>query len=359
MYVSLYGERSDIKPEGEYFTRTPEGIWHHQEITSLSRGILDAFERLNMKSLQLLFESADQFWNTLEGSDFNIIHAGLDSEALCSRDKFNESVLGMTDNETKRLLYYYSIRHYNHVAQNIVNHIIVSLGDAYAALAVPNLYENVPLDLQLTGERETYRNTVSPLGCRIWTNLNFCIEKIVSFLDFSTKYITDLSNIKPGMTSWKSKASDVSFGKWKHVPLAKGTPLCELSDELRLIMSLRDETVHNGTIDHFSRVYEHASAGKVIRRFVLMPDYQRGRLLTAGGRKRFYSQDNHLNAILPDILSKIYTDTLTSLDQIDEKITPRWDDLKAYEERYPEIFAALKIAEEENVFMKFIPNDKK
>ncbi|WKE49656.1 hypothetical protein [Gluconobacter oxydans] len=230
----------------------------------------------------------------------NIIHAGLDPEALRSREQFNTAVAGIVSNEVKRLIYYYSIKNYYHVALNMINHIIVSLGDAYAGLAEPNLYEHVSLAEQMTGEGKGYRNAVSPLGFRIWANLNFCIEKTVSFLDFSTKYVTDLTNIRPGMTSWRSKAGDTSFGKWKHLALAKGTPLCNLSDELRLIISLRDETVHNGTIDHYSRIYEQTYGERVVRRFVLMPDHRQGGLIASSGRKRFYSQDNHLNAILPD-----------------------------------------------------------
>lgn len=359
VFATLYGELSETKPEGRHFVRSSDGIWHLQEANLPTSDIMDAFERLNMKSLQLLFDTPEQFWDTLEASDFNIVHAGLDPEALCNRDDFNRAALAMKCPNTKKLLYYYSIRHHNHVAQNIISHITVSLGDAYAALALPNLHENVPLDEQAFAPGEAYRSTVSPLGFRIWANLNFCIEKTISFLDFSAKYVADLSSIRPGMTSWKSKARDVTFGKWKHTRLGKETPLSEFSDELRLLMSLRDETVHNGTIDHFSRIYEHTSGAKVNRRFVLMPDHDKGRLLTAAGRKRFFSQDNHLNAMLPDMLDRVLGDALASLNLIDERIEKRWDDMEGYFKRYPDLFSALKIAEEENAFLKFTPSDEK
>lgn len=354
MYVTLCGERIDAKPEGRHFVQTPDGVWHLQNASLPIFEIMDAFERLNMKSLQLLFDSAEQFWNTLESANFNLIHAGLDAEAICSRDEFRRVYAEMNNPLEKKLIYYYSIRHLNHVAQNIINHIMVSLGDAYAALSSENLHENVPLNEQIFVAGEGYRNSGSPMGFRIWTNINFCIEKSVSFLDFTSKYIADLSNIKPAMTSWKSKARDVTFGKWNHAKLARGTDLSDVSDELRLLIALRDETVHNGTIDHFSRVYEHTSGSRVKRRFLLLPDHDRGRLLTAAGRKRFFAQDNHLNEVLPNLLDKVFGDVLSSLNKIDERIEAQWGDLDDYAKRHSEMTNAVKMAEETGAFLKFI-----
>lgn len=130
-----------------------------------------------------------------------------------------------------------------------------------------------------------------------------------------------------------------------------------MSDELRLINALRDETVHNGTIDHFSRIYEHTSGFKVKRRFILLPDHENGRILTAAGRKRFYSQDNHLNAVLPSILDSVFGDILSSLKEIDRRIESQWDNPESYFERHSEISEAIDTAAKTGAFMKFYPSD--
>lgn len=357
MYATLYGQRTEVEPEGRHFHRTPDGIWHLCRSALPANEIMEAFENLNLKCLQLLFESAEEFWDALEASNFNIIQAGLDPEALCSRDVFNDACKDMTSDLDKKLIFYYSIRNHNHVAQNIITHILIGLGDAYGLLSEPNLHENVPLDVQAGRDGENYRSTVSPSGFRIWSNINFCIEKTISLLDFTTKYVFELSHIKPGVMPGKPKARHLTFGKWKDAKLAKGTPLSTMSDELRLITALRDETVHNGTIDHFSRIYEHTSGSEVKRRFILLPDHDKGRILTAAGRKRFFDQDNHLNAVLPSFLDSVFCDVLSSLNEIDRRIDARWDDPESYFERHTEISDAINLAAKTGAFMQFNPSD--
>jgi hypothetical protein len=352
MYATLYGQRTEIEPEETHFHRAPNGIWHLQKASLLEDEVMDAFERLNLKCIQLLFDSAEQFWDTIETSNFDVIHAGIDPEALCSRDEFAEELHKMENPLEKKLIYYYSVMHYNHVAQNILKHILISLGDAYAFLSEPNLYEDVPLSVQAYGEGEVFRNSISPTGHRIWANISFCIEKTVSFLDFMTKYVFELSQVNLGAVSNKPKARNETFRSWSKIKLAKGTALSEWSDELRLIHALRDETVHNGTIDHYAKIYEHTIGTEVQKRFMLLPDHEKGRFLTSAGRKRFYRQDNHLNAVLPSILETVLRDALSSLNKIDDRIDHQWDDPNSYFERYSDLIAATKSAEEMGAFIK-------
>lgn len=353
MFATLYGQRPDTKPTETYFERAANGIWHLRNPDLPEGEIKDVFERLNLKCVQMLFESADQFWDTLEKSDFNIIHAGLDPEALCGKDAFTQFQKESTAPNVERLIYYYSVRHYNHVAQNILDHILISLGDVYAFLSDENLLEDVSLADQAYGNTENYRSTVSPKGHRIWASANFCIEKTVSLLDFTTKYVFELASVRPQSIPRKPKAANVTFGKWKDIKAVKGTPLAKWSDDLRLIHALRDETVHNGTIDHYSKVYEHVVGASVKRRFLLLPDNVDGKLHTAGGRKRFYRQDNHLNARLPALLVSVLNDMAKSLDEFDQTLPDQWDDPSKYFDRHSEFTAALQRAEDTGGFLKF------
>lgn len=151
--------------------------------------------------------------------------------------------------------------------------------------------------------------------------------------------------------------SSVTFGKWRKIKLAKGTTLSSLSDDLRLLTALRNETVHNGTIDHFSRVYEYAINSKVHARLLLIPDHDDGRILTAAGRRRFFHQDNHLNAILPVAIHRVLEDTLISLQIIESRMPTLWTNPSAYYDRYKEIHEALDAARKIGAFVKYSATD--
>lgn len=149
----------------------------------------------------------------------------------------------------------------------------------------------------------------------------------------------------------------MTFGKWKQLRLAKNTALCTMSDELRLLTALRDETVHNGTIDYFSRIYEHAVDSKIKGRFLLIPDHNDGRILTSAGRRRFFFQDNHLNAILPTAIHKILSDALLSLRSIDNKIPTIWKNPESYYNRFKLYSDMMETAEQMGAFVRYIPSD--
>jgi hypothetical protein len=357
LYATLYGQRSEVEPEGQHFLLAADGMWYLRQTPLPADDIMDAFENLDLKCLQLLFSSADEFWDALETSDFNVVQAGLDPEARCSRDAFNDACNQMANPLEQKLIFYYSIRNYNHVAQNIINDILFGLGDAYALLSEPNLHENVSLDDQMHIAGESYRSAASVKCFRIWSNINFCIEKTISLLDFTTKYVFELSKLKPNAMPGKPKARHTTFGDWKGIKLAKDTPLSSMSDDLRLVTALRDETVHNGTIDHFSRIYEHTYGADVKRRFLLLPDHENGRFHTAGGRKRFFHQDNHLNAVLPSLLNSVFVDVLASLREIDSQIANQWEHPESYFDRYPEVAQAMDMAATTGGFLKFTPSD--
>lgn len=352
MYINFYGVSQKTRPAEAFFERSDGGYWACASPSLHIYEIMDAIEKVNLKLLQKLYCDPDDFWNDLEHFDFDLIHAGLDPEAKGSKDDFN-NFLSRAPSGARKIVFYYSVRGYSHAAQNILNHISISLGDAYELLSRANLEERVPLEAQSHGG-EHYRNLRSPNCHRIWEKFNFCIEKSISFLDFITKYVAEISSIKEGDISGKLNASSVTFGKWKHLKLAKNTTLCTYSDELTLLTTLRDETVHNGTIDHFSRIYEHAVGEKVQARFLLFPDHVDGKIQTASGRRRFFTQDNHLNGRLPYILEKVFSDALSSLNEIDERLPVIWADPQKYYDRYRHIFEMEELARASNAFVKYV-----
>lgn len=355
MYIDFYGRKRADRPSAGHFEKAPSEVWNLRNPSLPVVELMSALEDINLKVLQGLFSEPSIFWDTLATFDFDLMHAGLDPEARASRDEFNE-FFRSASSEAQKLILYYSVRGYNHAAQNMLNHVVISLGDAYELLSRDNLEDNVPLEVQSYGG-EHYRNLYSPTCLRIWERLSFCIEKIISFLDFLSKYIAEISDIHGKKITGRLNTSSVTFGEWRKIKLAKDTALCNLTDDLRLLTVLRDETVHNGTIDHFSRIYEHAIDSKVQSRFLLLPDHDGGRILTAAGRRRFFHQDNHLNAILPGAIHRVLNDTLRSLRTVELRMPTVWTDPSSYYDRHKQIHEALDAAGKIGAFVKYTATD--
>ena len=351
MYIDFYGRRTVDRPSTGYFEKTSDGIWISNNPSLPVDEIMASLEAIDLKLLQSLFSDPSEFWDALANFEFDLLHAGLDPEASASRDQFND-FFKVASGDAQKLIFYYSVRGYSHAAQNMLKHVIISLGDAYELLSRENLEENVPLEVQSYGG-EHYRNLTSPTCHRIWERLSFCIEKIISFLDFLSKYIAELSAMNGKKITGRLNTSSVTFGGWKKIKLAKDTALSNKTDELRMLMILRDETVHNGTIDHFSRIYEHAVDATVRARFLLIPDHDAGRILTAAGRRRFFHQDNHLNALLPAAIHRVLDDTRRSLRTIEERMPTMWTDPSTYYDRHKEVHETLDAAAEIGAFVKF------
>ncbi|MBY5971878.1 hypothetical protein KUV28_05955 [Ferrimonas balearica] len=355
MYIDFYGRKTSERPSEGYFEKAKSGIWNLSSPGLPVDALMSILEDINLKVLQSLFSDPTTFWDTLATFNFDLMHAGLDPEARASRDEFNE-FFKSASSDAQKIILYYSIRGYNHSAQNMLNHVLISLGDAYELLARDNLDDSVPLDVQSHGG-EHYRNLSSPTCFRVWEKFGFCIEKTLSFLDFLSKYVAEISAMHGKRITGRLNTSSVTFGGWRKIKIAKDTALCDLTDELRLLTVLRDETVHNGTIDHFSRIYEHAINSKVQARFLLLPDHEGGRILTAAGRRRFYCQDNHLNAILPGAINRVLNDTLLSLRAIDTRMPTVWDDPSLYYDHHKELHEALDAAAKMGAFVKFKATD--
>lgn len=356
MYIDFYGRKTSERPSAGHFEKAQGEIWRLINPSLPVDALMSTLEDINLKVIQGLFSDPSAFWDSLATFNFDLMHAGLDPEARASRDEFNE-FFKSASNDAKKLILYYSVRGYNHAAQNMLYHVVISLGDAYELLSRDNLDDSTPLETQSYGG-EHYRNLSSTTCFRIWEKFSFCIEKVISFLDFLSKYIAEISEMDGKKITGRLNTSSVTFGGWRKIKLAKDTALCDLTDELRLLIVLRDETVHNGTIDHFSRIYEHAIDSKVQSRFLLIPDHEGGRILTSAGRRRFFRQDNHLNAILPGAIHRVLDETLLSLRTVETRMPTVWDDPSPYYDRHKELHEALDAAGKLGAFVKFKATDE-
>lgn len=73
------------------------------------------------------------------------------------------------------------------------------------------------------------------------------------------------------------------------------------SDAIKLIESLRNEVVHNGSLEQNPKVYISFENNKMVERFMLLPDYIDGNLVSVKSRKHFFSNTNKANELLPEL----------------------------------------------------------
>ena len=69
-------------------------------------------------------------------------------------------------------------------------------------------------------------------------------------------------------------------------------------DVIKMIESLRNEAVHNGSWEDNPKVYVKFGGGKIIERYMLFPDFEEGRLVNFKNRKHFFSRGTKVNDVL-------------------------------------------------------------
>lgn len=358
MFLDLCGRRFKEAPIGQFFYTRPDGTWRLSPELPSGR-IQQRFEELKLKQIQSLFGSADEFWDALEGSNFNDVHGGIDPESTASAEEFREYSKTHSTGTTGKLLYYYTTMQYNHSAQEALNEIEILLGDIYFLLSEGNIQHPIPLEDQLHRDGRSVRNCASSITIRIWSMVSTIILRVVSLLDYTTKYLYELLRGEYRVASSKPKSASKTFGDLKTLGEFQNTSLLKKAEKLALLFSLRDEVVHNGILEPWSRVYEVTQGPKVVERFFLMPDHSLGGFARVGARRRFYSQDRRLNEELPELVRGILVGVSECLDRAETIIPDEWPDPSAYFARHREVHDTIESAARfrGHSFIKFISPD--
>jgi hypothetical protein len=69
-----------------------------------------------------------------------------------------------------------------------------------------------------------------------------------------------------------------------------------------MIISIRNEIVHNSSIDSIPKVFQVIDNKQLVEKFILLPDFQNGFIKTYKNRKRFFFDEIKLNEILPGLV---------------------------------------------------------
>ena len=139
-------------------------------------------------------------------------------------------------------------------------------------------------------------------------------------LDFITKIVHEVEQLQTDFNSYpklKSKDTLLGYSKKTSFQDMKNT-LFERTENRKIIEYLRNEIVHNASIDSIPKVYQNIQNKQIIEKFILLPDFSDGIIKTFKNRKRFFDNDTKLNEILPDLMSDYLTRLSFTLQQINK-----------------------------------------
>lgn len=131
--------------------------------------------------------------------------------------------------------------------------------------------------------------------------------------EFENKY-DSFENFK------KAKSANILWGNRKRLAIKDEPDTVFIrSNTVKLIESLRNEVVHNGSLEQNPKVFIVFENNEIVERFMLLPDYIDGNLSTAKNRKHFFSNGNKANKVLPELHFAYLKEILNTVKLLNEK----------------------------------------
>lgn len=249
--------------------------------------------------------------------------AGHSQECAMSQKHFEELV-NLNDNElTHKFLYYHDCEMLMSAFQNRTQVIERLMNKIYEYLT-PNLHRHIK-------DYEEFGYGIGPDGVDVYTYINSLIITLASSFDLITKVAFELQEMpKVEFDRYPSmKSANVLYGDKKRLHdnlklegtlFGKDEPIC-----VRKVLSLRNEIIHNGSLDfHYS--YYHGMIDGKIEHLILFPDMTENGILTCyKQRKKFYPDCTQtFNNILPVIVREVINCLSTTLNLLINEFDCEW-----------------------------------
>lgn len=167
-------------------------------------------------------------------------------------------------------------------------------------------------------EEKEILTTSSPESMNLMFYLETFFIKLYSILDIIVKIIYELENpVEVFDTITKLNSSEKLWGDRKKLLISKQVDtIFEKCETVRIIESLRNEAVHNGTWEFRPKVFIKFKEKEIVERYMLFPDIIDGRLASVKNRKHFFSTEKKVNDMLVLIHDDFYKRLLVTLQYI-------------------------------------------
>lgn len=245
-----------------------------------------------------------------------ILIDGVDSESKISKSEFEKKVNYHLKSENK-------IKFLKGMIQNDISSLLNSFKNTL--LESLEIYYHFTRTLRISDlliDKSFKGNTViiskSDKTTLIIGLLSSSIIKMMSSLDILVKYCRAIEDSRLFDYSKYHKLDyKVLFGNAKYLKEIEGKEGCitDVSDNMRLLENLRNDFIHNNSINSFNRIYLKINRGVVVEKFILLPDSKNGNFIKSVNQNRFFSKERKLNDFIPKVYSEILNKMLETLKQ--------------------------------------------
>lgn len=223
--------------------------------------------------------------------------AGYDSDCMLNSTSFLKLVEEYKDKVPNlyKHLYLVDIQFLIATVQNLLEGMDYAFTNYFVQIS------NIELKNHLTDKKDTVLMLTSQDSRYLSSLLESYFTKAYSILDILTKICYEFEYKYDSFENFKkTKSANILWGDRSRLSIKDETNTVFIrSNTIKLIESFRNEVVHNGSLEQNPKVYVSFKNNKIVERFMLLPDYVDGNLVTVKNRKHFFSDGNKVNDILP------------------------------------------------------------
>jgi hypothetical protein len=268
---------------------------------------------LTHKVADKLFGSVQNLYGILPFKSTVFSYAGVDAEIKVSKQEFEKWVISQKSEETHKILFYYDFQNLVGSLQNLVQESRFLFCDFFKTLNNNSfMLSDKPLqpDILMFASGQLVTN--------IFSTINHLFINLASQLDFITKISVELESLPSDFKEYpKLKSNGILYGDSKKIKAINlDNTLFDRTDDLKLILSLRNEIVHNASFENIPKVYQVFKDNVMIEKFIYIPDTTNGNFDTFKNRNRFFNNEVKLNEILPGLVTDFWKKMETTIDKL-------------------------------------------
>lgn len=268
---------------------------------------------LTHKVADKLFGSVQNLYGILPFKSTVFSYAGVDAEIKVSKQEFEKWVISQKSEETHKILFYYDFQNLVGSLQNLVQESRFLFCDFFKTLNNNSfMLSDKPLqpDILMFASGQLVTN--------IFSTINHLFINLASQLDFITKISVELESLPSDFKDYpKLKSNGILYGDSKKIKAINlDNTLFDRTDDLKLILSLRNEIVHNASFENIPKVYQVFKDNVMIEKFIYIPDTTNGNFDTFKNRNRFFNNEVKLNEILPGLVTDFWKKMETTIDKL-------------------------------------------
>jgi len=251
-----------------------------------------------------IFNDTARYYKKLPSLPVWLQDAGHSSDCALGKREFEQLVRKTTDEDYFKYLYLVDCQT---LISSVQDRIIMSrnhLIDFYLEFCSTQLHVwNKDSVFYISG------NVTSKTFGALYT----LIITLYSSLDILTKVIYELQNVKSVFQNYpKLSSHDILFkSKFPTGFDNQDTIYEDDCENIKLLINLRNEIVHNASLEDNPKVYYYEKNSKIEEKWILLPDFENGNLMKYVNRKHFFVQEKRLNIILPTL----YSDIINRIDK--------------------------------------------